>query len=815
MYSKQRHRVSVMFPEPPLFLSIFFMLLSALRVCPSQAIPTAFSGYSHDFRHDSHSNTLALARLQSAFRQPIESVPRLPPSFHINSGGPGVAGLRSDQSHTLSWIIGRTFPFVNDSAEPAGANPAISPLYKSHRFSLNSSIWGYNIPFVNSGLYHCTAHFAEIDSKYMSPAKRVFHLVFTTTHSTETFHYIDPYANVSNSESKVLTVTAFNLSVTGVLSVRLIPVIGDPAISGLSCERTAELPNSSSPQLDFTIPDVIEPQVDFATMPLFAINCGATSQVPSFYSDRVGTLEGLTSVSTTTPPFPFPTPIGIFNETNMAPLYSYRYANKSSFSYKFLVSPSTRYNCSFYFMETDTSIMSGDRVFNLRVNNKGINNIDVHGEVGSSTVCVKSVNFIAAQRYLNVRLVSVIGNPFISAFSCVKVGQLIGPTTNPTLNPTLSPSDEDNDADGEEIEQSPLESPDETPQEFTPGYSLGPPEQSATSQPSATFFPELKGSPGPEPSNLVSNSPTTSPTPLVDPIDEGGSPSESTSPSQSASSSASVSESSTSASKSPIPVSPDGDLTTSDGEVVTIFKLRVTIPDNMPFTNGIKETLKNVSKHGSSKLINMAIVSVDRSSQSRRTVSINVGLHQDLSETARQASDLNVSYNVDAQASFKKGDQDSATSEFNDYVSSGKATDGMRENGYESVDVDLRVATASGAAVGSTSVIVIVIVAGAMVVLAGIAVVAYMASSNRSNRAQQGDFDAPPPLTGSDVSSALDRSETAGSLEYLDDDSTYTAATSRAGDHVDPVSFVKDVFGRGTVDVGDRGVHGGPSSSTS
>lgn len=424
--------------------------------------------------------------------------------------------------------------------------------------------------------------------------------------------------------------------------------------------------------------------------------------------------------------------------------------------------------------------------------------------MGPSAICVKSIDFIAVRRYLNVRFVNVVGNPFVSAFSCVKVGQLIGPTTNPTLTPTLSPSDEANDADGDEIEQSPFESPDETPQEFTPTFSPEPTEQTFAPQHSPTFMPDSAGSPAPEPSNLVSNSPSASPTTSVDPPDGDASPSESTGPSQSASSS-----------KSPNLVSPDRDLNTNDGEVVTTFKLRVTIPDDMPFTDDIKETLKNVGKRGSSKLINMAIVSVDRSSQSRRTLSFNARLHQDLSETARQSSDLNVSYNVDAQASLREGDRDSARSEFNDYVSSGKATDGMRENGYESVDVDLRVATATGAAVGSTSVIVIVVVAGAMVVLAGIAVVAYMASSNRSNRAQQGDFDAPPPLTESDVSSVLDHSETAGSLEYLDDDSTYTAATSRAGDHVDPVSFVKDVFGRGTVDIGDRGVHGGPSSSTS
>lgn len=111
--------------------------------------------------------------------------------------------------------------------------------------------------------------------------------------------------------------------------------------------------------------------------------------------------------------------------------------------------------------------------------------------------------------------------------------------------------------------------------------------------------------------------------------------------------------------------------------------------------------------------------------------------------------------------------------------------------------------TAGIVAVGSTSAIEIAVASNAKVILAGITMVAYKTSHNQFHRAHAGDFDAPPPLTESDVASGLERSEMAGSLERLDDDSTYAPTTSRASGPEDPVSFVRDVFGRETFDVSE------------
>lgn len=773
------------------------MLLSALRVQPSQAVPAVVPYRLHQS-----------ARLQSTHRHRIEDVPHLPHSFIINAGGPAVEGFFSD-TLTSSWVVGDTSSFDASSTATLPPDLDISPLYETQRFSVISSIWGYNLPLSSSGVYKCTAYFAEINPQYMAPAARVFHLLFASTKSEERFEYIDPYANASNSVNKVFTVTARNLLVTGVLSVRLIPVIAEPAISGLSCERTGDLPNSLPPQLDTVPPDVPEPPVDFANMPSFAINCAPTSEVPGFYSDRVGTLNGITSVSSPSSSSP-PAPIDIFDETNIAALYSYRHGvNSSSFSYEFLAAPSSRYNCSFYFRETERQFMRpGARVFHIRVNDKKIENIDVFGDVDSSSVCVKSINLINVRGILNVRFIRVSGDPFISAFACVKVDEIIGPTTYPSSNPTLFPSDEDDESDdGIDESQSPFESPDETPQESVSDFPSESPTLTSTDTPVPSSIPMLSASMSPVPSvslvSQVSNSPGGG----------DGLVSRTPKPSQTVTTT-STSEATSDSSDSSLIANPDPTLSDGEGRVISTFKLRVTISDgSQMFTNALKEALKEISKRASSEANDWAIVAINRTGQSRRTLLSDAGWLQNSARTIRQGGKSNVSYDVDAQAAYREGDEESGTSEFKDFVSSGDATNEMRKEGYDSVDIKLRNGQASGAAVGSTSVIVIVVVAAAMVALAGVAVIAYMASNNRSNRAQQGDFDAPPPLTESDVSSVLERSETAGSLEYLDDDSTYTAATSRAGDHMDPVSFVKDVFGRGTVDVNDRGVHGSASIS--
>lgn len=184
--------------------------------------------------------------------------PRVPPSFNINCGGDSVGRFIAEDHE---WLVGLTSTFSVDNATIGGAERQNAPIYPSHRFGTLQSTWGYNIPVEQPGVYGCTAHFAETFSEAFRKGDRVFDLSFSTTHDFVLFKNIDVIGELKGAEFTVLTKTAVGLNITGILAVRLYSRHGDAMLSGLTCERTGNLPGDITS--DYSVPEVAKrPSVD-------------------------------------------------------------------------------------------------------------------------------------------------------------------------------------------------------------------------------------------------------------------------------------------------------------------------------------------------------------------------------------------------------------------------------------------------------------------------------------------------------------------------------------------------------------------------
>lgn len=790
--------------------------------------------YTHSLYRDVHARTktAVTTTTKNVITNPPSDIPLLGPQININSGGS--AGGRFIAEHPR-WIVGTTDSFSNLKARIGGAEPQNLLAYATNRFGVASSVWGYDLPVSKPGLYDCTAHFAEIEFSAFQPRARVFDLTIAGGLSDiRTFSTVDVYADLGGAEFTAFTKTALSLTVQGILSIRLVPVLGDAFLAGITCERVGDLPAGMS--ADYTIPQVSQPTaIQSAILPSpeltlvdpssldsvppseININCGGPS-LGRFDADSTAFVDGNTSIFTVN------TPIGGAEKQNEPALRSHRYGlDGTAFAYHIPVPTPGVYECTLHFAEIFSgSFASGARVFDLDVMGTVIPNIDVYKEAGDAefTSVVKTFTGLHIDTDLVVTLIPLIGNAFVSAVTCIQTDFLPDATAEPESNsPAVAASSEpplfefpsptiSAEADADAL--SPTETVNVTPVPTSTMISIpvSPdmeiptpiPSDLATFPTSSPIFVPLSPEPSLTPEPMVpSYSGEVSPSVIdatseVIPTDENESP---------GSSSVEPSEDQGENEPSPSLAETDSPLRAGAGQNVTTYFLRAVVNNTGVFSEKMKDTLKTVSAESHNVSSSWALVRLNRAPASGSTrVSIFV-----------RQTNATEAYDLELQARYKEEDISRAESTYRDFVDDGDATGEMVVHGFNNVDLRLRdgqtEAKASDDSGTDTSLIVIVTVLAVLAVLVAIAVLAFFASSRWKKRLAGADFDGPPPvLSESDASSDGAPSELAASVEYLDDDSTYTAATSRAGEHVDQVSYVRDAFGRGAATVDEDGIHG-------
>lgn len=721
------------------------------------------------------------------------NIPRVPPSFNINAGGQNSSRFVSDDG---PWIVGATSSFVSEESEIGGAEPKNLLMYFSNRYGTHATIWGYDIPVERPGVYNCTAHFAELNYPAVKPGDRVFDLIIATSYGeSQVFEQIDIIGDLDGAEFTVLTKTVLDIVITGTLSIRLRPAVGDATLSGLTCLRGANLPENVIE--DYAIPSVPSPPpirpVPQIVDREFNINCGGTA-FGHFTAENFAWIRGSTSTFSGPPN----SKIGGAEESIEPALLSHRYGiNQSSFDYEIPVKESGLYDCDLHFAEIhEGSSSTGARVFDILVMGQTLQDVDIYADAGGSGFrsSVKTFSDLVIESVLAISLIPRVGDAFISAITCVKTAELPDVSQFPAESTEALPSPVVSTPTFESTsspESTPEASPTMTLNTTTiPSMTPMPPIIDGRETPTDTDEPVMTK---PSPSSFPSGSPATV---ASDPPGTGQ-------------------DSSSTELNEDLPDPSDGESTIANvdeeleggaGEVSRMYFLSVFVPGDGTFTERLKDTLMTVS-HGSSKVRSTwALTRLDSSKSNVSAKALWI---------ARQA-EAEQTYEVDVQAVYDEENVKKAALEYESFVSDGVATKQMKERGYPGVTVGLsKLRSATGSEEpggGNASMVAVVTVVSLLVVLALSAVIVFMAV-NRRRRFAGEDFDPPPPeMSESEDSSVMERSETGVSLddEYIDDDSTYTAATSRVGEHVDQVSFVKDLFGRGTADVGGTAAHGVP-----
>lgn len=721
-------------------------------------------------------------RLPPSLRQSAR--PRVPPSFNLNSGGSSNTRFDLD----APYVVGETFVSDMTNVNIGGAEDKNRIIYHSHRYGNNGSVWGYDIPVMRPGMYNCTAHFAETDVPSFRPGARVFRLVFATSlENPIVFDNVDVFA-ATKAKFVVYTRTATMMVIPGVLYIRLYPIVGNAFMSGLTCERASGLPQGVQP--DYTSQPRLpadplsepgpEPSPDSAPA-LFelSINCGGPA-IGRFIAEDYSWIVGKTSMWEGPPGIT----IGGTEERNREAVKSHRYGlNGGAFGYRIPIDRPGTYECSFYFSETDSESFSvGARVFDLDVMGQRLNNLDIFKMTGEAefVAVVRTFSNLQLSNELKIDLIPRVGNTFISAIVCL-------------LKSEASPNLPDVDT-----------SPDPSiPSEVFPTTEPSPDSDGSTAEPSMTpaMTPSTEATPS---SDIIPVEPTVEPSTSTEPDTEAPSPSADVA-------GASGEVPTVIISPSPSLAKPDQRITPNPGESQQPLQLTVLVAGEggLPFTDSMKvallQSLKNAANEPSSRI---ALVDIREVTESRLLKKSRLLVHQG----TRQGGPVQVasSHNADVQVVASEEKTSDAVSRISNSVKKGDVSASMRSLGHPNVEVSLRSTTTkadSPAAAGSsTAGVVGGVVGGGLLVLIILAVGVFMFVQRRKgNENAGGGFDGPPPALSESEASVIERSETAASVEYLDDDSTFTAATSRAGEHVDQVSFVKDVFGRGT-SVGTHGV---------
>lgn len=158
-----------------------------------------------------------------------------------NIGGGAFGKFEADP---VDWIIGETAAFEIPEAMIGGAEPQNADAYKSHRYGLVGSTWGYDFAVETPGIYDCTLHYAETYSEFFTDEpNRTFVVNISGDGAPAVIQSaeFDVMVELEGAEFTAYTRTFTGISVATTLVLRQIPTIGDAFLSGVTCVYTGPL----------------------------------------------------------------------------------------------------------------------------------------------------------------------------------------------------------------------------------------------------------------------------------------------------------------------------------------------------------------------------------------------------------------------------------------------------------------------------------------------------------------------------------------------------------------------------------------------
>lgn len=158
-----------------------------------------------------------------------------------NIGGATFGEFSADPADS---VIGETATFEIRNALIAGAEPGMKELYKSHRYGMLGSTWGYDLTIENPGMYECILHYAETYSEFFADEpNRTFKVEICGDAAPEEAQEaeFDVMVELGGAEFTAYTRKFSGIAVQTTLKIRETPLMGDAFLSGITCKYMGAL----------------------------------------------------------------------------------------------------------------------------------------------------------------------------------------------------------------------------------------------------------------------------------------------------------------------------------------------------------------------------------------------------------------------------------------------------------------------------------------------------------------------------------------------------------------------------------------------
>lgn len=160
-------------------------------------------------------------------------------TFAYNVGGNKSGAYEADPS---DWLVGETATFVVDDAMIVGDDKR-AEIYKSHRFGLHGSTWGYDFPVPAAAVYNCVLLFAETYShNFGDDPNRTFTVeMYGDGSQNVQSRSFDVMEELGGAEFTAYTKRFKNIEAVTTLSLRETATTGDAFLAGIRCKSTGPL----------------------------------------------------------------------------------------------------------------------------------------------------------------------------------------------------------------------------------------------------------------------------------------------------------------------------------------------------------------------------------------------------------------------------------------------------------------------------------------------------------------------------------------------------------------------------------------------